>query len=64
MSTLYYPNTLSCIIVIVLFHRNNSPRVDMSIHSDTHYPDSEPPKPLLVLLNDVCVTGKQQISIS
>ena len=34
MSDLYYTNTLSTII-IVLAHRNNSPRINMSLHSDT-----------------------------
>jgi len=34
MSALYYTNTLSWIL-IVLVHPNNNPRVDMSLHSDT-----------------------------
>ena len=34
MSTLYYTNMLSW-IVIVLVHWNNSPQVDMLLHSDT-----------------------------
>jgi len=34
ISTLYYTNTLNWICIVPV-HWNNSPRVDMSFHSDT-----------------------------
>ena len=54
-STLYYTNMLSWIL-LVLAHWNNSPRIDMSLHSNT----------LLFLLffrNAACLAEKQQIPI-
>jgi len=34
MSGLFWTNTLSCMLIIVLAHWNNSPRVDMLLQSD------------------------------
>jgi hypothetical protein len=61
-SALYYTNTLSCIFFIVLAHWNNSPRVDLSLHSDTLFWFRD--QSLLVLLNAACLAEKQQIPIS
>ena len=48
--------------VLVLVHWNNSPRVDMSHHSDTLF-WFRANQSLLFLLNNVCLAEKQQISI-
>jgi hypothetical protein len=47
---------------LVLAHRNNSPRVDMSLHSDTLF-RFHSNQSLLFLLNAVCLAEKQQISM-
>ena len=47
---------------IVLAHWNNSPRVDMSLHSDTSF-WFRVNKSLLFLINDACLAEKQQIPI-
>jgi hypothetical protein len=60
-SALYYTNTLSSIF-IVLAHWNNSPRVDMSPHSDT-LSRFRANQSLLFLLNAVCIAEKQHIPI-
>jgi len=54
---LYYTNTLSPII-IVLAHWNNSPGINMSLHSDT-LSWFRANQSLLFLLNDVCLAEKQ-----
>jgi hypothetical protein len=54
-------NTLSWIL-IVLAHWNNSPRVDMSLHSDTLF-WFRANQYLLFLLNAACLAAKQQIPI-
>ena len=60
-SALYKTNTLSC-ICIVLVHWNNSPRVDMSLYSDTLL-WFRANQSLLVLLNAAYLAEKQQIPI-
>ena len=60
-SALFYNNTLSWSL-IVLGHWNNSPRVDMSLHSDT-LSWIRANQSLLFLLNAVCLAEKQQIPI-
>jgi hypothetical protein len=60
-SALYYTNTLSWIF-IVLDNWNNSPRIDMSLHSDT-LSRFRANQSLLFLLNAVCLAEKQQIPI-
>jgi hypothetical protein len=60
-SALFYNNTLSWSL-IVLGHWNNSPRVDMSLHSDT-LSWIRANQSLLFLLNAVCLAEKQHISI-
>jgi hypothetical protein len=47
-------------IFIVLAHCNNSPRVDMSLHSDTLF-WFRANQSLLFLLNAACLAEKQQI---
>ena len=49
-------------IVIVLAHWNNSPRVDMMLHSDTLF-WFRANQSLLLPLNAACLAEKQQISI-
>jgi hypothetical protein len=49
-------------IFIVLAHWNNSPRVDMSLHSDTLF-WFRPNHSLIFLLNAACLAEKQQIPI-
>jgi hypothetical protein len=49
-------------IFIVLAHWNNSPRVDMSLHSDTLF-WFRANQSLLFLLNAACLAEKQQIPI-
>jgi hypothetical protein len=61
MSALYETNTLSCIF-IVLAHWNNSPRVDMSLHSDT-LSWFQANQSLFFLLNAAGLEEKQQIPI-
>jgi hypothetical protein len=46
----------------VLFHWNNSARVEMSLHLDTLF-WFRANQSLLFLLNDVCLAEKQQIPI-
>jgi hypothetical protein len=60
-SAFFYTNTLSWIF-IVLAHWNNSPRVDMTQHSDTLF-WFRADQSLLFLLNAACLTKKQQIPI-
>jgi hypothetical protein len=60
-STLFYTNTPSW-ICIVLAHWNNSPRVDMSLHSDTLF-WLRANQYLLFLLNDACLAEKQHLPI-
>ena len=60
-SALYSTNALSWIF-IVLSHWNNSPRVDMSLHSDRLF-WFRANRSLLFLLNAACLAEKQQISI-
>ena len=60
-SALFQTNTLSWIF-IVLAHWNNSPRVDMSLHSDTLF-WFWANQSLLFLLNAACLVEKQQIPI-
>jgi hypothetical protein len=60
-SALYWTNTLSWIF-IVLAHWNNSPRVDMSVNSDTLF-WFRANQSLLFLMNAVCLAEKQQIPI-
>ena len=60
-SALYKTNSLSCIF-IVLVHWNNSPRVYMSLHSDTLL-WFRANQSLLVLLNAAYLAEKQQIPI-
>jgi hypothetical protein len=50
-------------IFIVLAYWNNSPRVDMSLHSDTLFRFQANPF-LLFLFNAACLAEKQQIPIS
>jgi hypothetical protein len=60
-SALHYTNML-CRIFILLAHCNNSPRIDMSPHSDTlswFWANQS----FLFLLNNVCLAEKQQIPI-
>ena len=61
MSTLYKTNMLSWIF-LVLTHWNNSPRVDMSLHSDT-LSWFRANQYLLFLLNAACLAEKQQLPI-
>ena len=61
-SALFKTNTLSWIFV-VLAHSSNSPRVDMSLHSDTLF-WFRVNQSLLFLLNTACLAGKQQISLN
>ena len=58
---LFYTNTLSWIF-IVLAHWNNSPRVDMSIHSETLF-WFRANQSFLFLLNAACLAEKQHIPI-
>ena len=58
---LYQINMLSWIF-IVLAHWNNSPRVDMSLHSDTLF-WFRANQSLIFLLNAACLAEKQQIPI-
>ena len=60
-SILYLTNTLSWIF-IVLAHWNNSPGVDMSLHSDILF-WFWANQCLLLLLTAVCLAEKQQIPI-
>jgi hypothetical protein len=48
--------------LVVLFHWNNSPRVDMSLHSHTLF-GFRANQSLLILLNAACLAEKQQIPI-
>ena len=57
----YKPKTLSWIF-IVLAHWNNSPRIDMSLHSDTLF-WFRAIQSLLLLLNDACLAETQHIPI-
>jgi hypothetical protein len=50
-------------VFIVLAHWNNSPRVDMPLHSDTLF-WFRTNQSLLFLLNAACLAEKQQIPIS
>jgi hypothetical protein len=50
------------LVFIVLAHWNNSPRVDMSLHSDTLF-WFRANQSLLFLLNAACLAEKQQIPI-
>ena len=59
MSALLKTNTLSWIF-IVLAHWNNSPRIDMSLHSDTLF-WFRSNQSVLFLLNAACLAEKQQI---
>ena len=59
--TLYQTNTLSWIF-IVLAHRNNSPRIDMSLHSDT-LSWLRANQSLFFLFNATCLVEKQYIPI-
>jgi len=61
MSALFWTSTLSWIF-IVLAHWDNSPRVDMSLHSDTlsHFLANQS---LLFLLNTACLAEKQEITM-
>jgi len=61
MSKLYKTNTLSWIF-IVLAHWNNSPWVDMSLHSDTLF-WFRANQSLLLFLSAACLAEKQQIPI-
>jgi hypothetical protein len=61
-SALFYTNTQSWIF-IVLAHWNNSPRIDMSLLSDTLF-WFRANQSLLLLLNAACLAEKQQIPIS
>jgi hypothetical protein len=58
---LFYTNTLSWIF-IVLANWNNSPRVDMSIHSETLF-WFRANQSFLFLLNAACLAEKQQMPI-
>jgi hypothetical protein len=60
-SALYQTNTLSW-ICIVLAQGNNSPRVDMSLHSNTLF-WFRANQPLLLLFNDACLAEKQHIPL-
>ena len=60
-SALFLTNTLSWIF-IVLAQWNNSPRVDMSLHSDTLF-WSWSNQSLLFILNVACLAEKQHIPI-
>ena len=60
ISTLYMTNTLSWIF-IVLAHWNNSPRVDMSLHTLSWF---RAIRSLLLLLNAVWLAEQQQKPIS
>ena len=60
-STLYKINTLSWIF-IMLAHWNNSPQIDISLHSDTLF-WLRAIQSLLFLLNAACLAEKQQIPI-
>ena len=48
---------------ILLAHWNNSPWVDMSLHTDTLFL-FRANQSLLLLINDACLAEKQQIPIS
>jgi hypothetical protein len=61
-SALFSTNMLSWIF-IVLARRNNSPRVDMSLHSDTLF-WFRANQSLVFLLNAACLARKQQIPIA
>jgi len=61
-STLYKTNTLSWNF-LVQAHWNNSPWVDMSLHSDTFF-WFRANQSLLLLLNAACLAEKKQIPIS
>ena len=61
-SALFQTNTPSWIF-IVLAHWNNSPRVEMSFHSDTLF-WFRSNQSLLFLRNAACLAEKQQIPIS
>ena len=56
----FVPDHTLCCIFIVLAHWNNSPRVDMTLHSDTLF-WFRANQSLLFLLNAVCLAEKQQI---
>ena len=58
-SALFLTNTLSWIL-LVLAHWNNSPRVEMSLHSDTLF-WFRANQSLLFLRNGECLAEKQQI---
>jgi hypothetical protein len=60
MSSVQYTNTLSCIFM-VLAQRNNSPRIDMLLHTDTLTFLVNPS--VFLLLNTECSAAKQQIPI-
>ena len=60
-SSLDWTNTVNW-IYIVLSHWNNSPRVDVSLHSDTLYPFIDN-QSLILLINAACLVEKQQIPI-
>ena len=59
ISAWYYTNILSWIF-IVLAHWNNSPRIDMSLHSDT-LSWFRSNQSLLFLLNAACLAERKQI---
>ena len=61
-SALYYTSMLSELDFLVLAHWNNSPQVDMSLHSDTLLWFGAN-QSLLFLLNTACLAEKQQIPI-
>jgi hypothetical protein len=61
-SALFYTNTLSWSFIVV-GHWNNSPRVDMSLHSDT-LSWIRANQSLLFFLNAACLAEKQHISIA
>jgi hypothetical protein len=60
ISAWYYTNILSWIF-IVLAHWNNSPRIDMSLHSDT-LSWFRSNQSLLFLLNAACLAERKQIT--
>jgi hypothetical protein len=61
ISALYKPNTISWVF-IELVHWNNSPRVDLLLHSDTLF-YFQANQTLLFLLNVACLVKKQQMPI-
>ena len=61
-SPLYYTNTHSLLFFIVVFHWNNSPRIDMFPYSDT-LSWFRSKQSSLFLLDDACLVEKQQIPI-